>query len=918
MIISKIVGELENQIACYAFGWTCARRLGVQLKLDITAFENSRLHKYSLGHFFLEAEIASDEEIAHARSTLHIFETTPPYDPEVRNAVRDGCYLEGDWSDFRYTEESLEEFRRCFLLQTPLDLESELIKRKILESSSASLHVPRGQCYRNSNYFQLPLSYYEEALTQVLGAIPNVHFYVFSDDLDWVKSNLKIHANHTWVGENDSSRNFIDFELIRSCQNHVIANTPFSLWAAHLGESGANWVPQQYFKLSHSSLPSISSRISQPVWPPKWHVIPLRVSNIRAVDYANLPGGYSDGPRIRVAVTGLYEEALHGGKIFKNPEAPIGAELHRPWCELFRHGACHGIDYLTVDQFDSSDTIDAAIFIDRPRSSNHFADSLLQLRIPKYLVIYECEVIRAENWDLAYHAHFDRIFTWNDNLIDNIRYFKLTFSLETTPRFDFNVLKSAFEQRRLITMIAGGKFTKHPNELYSARINAINWYEKNAPDAFDLHGPGWPGGVLKTWRGAVSDKLGTLAKYRFCICFENASGYAGYITEKLLDCLVAGVVPVYLGAPNVTDWVPSTCFIDYRTFKDFEQLHAFLSGMSAPEHGSYLDAISLFLSSESSYPFSIDRFVTSLSSHLARDVKRHQQRQPRISIAIPTYNQAAYLELAVERALTQDIDSLEVIIVDNASNDGTSEIATNLARSPRVRYMRQNSNIGAAQNWQTAAAVASGTALVMLSSDDFFLEGHLRRALDALDRHPNASLVYSPVITVNELGLPGRVLFHPAHPGVDYCGGRNEFQTLLSMDCYVTPSAAVIRREDFDRVGGFRSGIRAALDWDLWIRMSAQGGDFLFYRLPSVCYRFHQQQDTIRAVMSGDLLTDHVNIVNHVLLNYGFESLGENHRSIAALLAGKVARQGGAVPSEVVGRAHSLINLLTSKSILES
>jgi hypothetical protein len=193
------------------------------------------------------------------------------------------------------------------------------------------------------------------------------------------------------------------------------------------------------------------------------------------------------------------------------------------------------------------------------------------------------------------------------------------------------------------------------------------------------------------------------------------------------------------------------------------------------------------------------------------------------------------------------------------------------------------------------------------------LEGHLRRALDALDRHPTASLVYSPVVTVNEVSLPGRVHFHPAHPGVDYCGGRNEFQTLLSMDCYVTPSAAVIRREDFDRAGGFRPGIRAALDWDLWIRMSAQGRDFLFYRLPSVCYRFHQQQDTVRAVTSGDLLADHVNIVDYVLAHYGFESLGESHRSIAALLAGRVARQGGAVPSGVVERAHSLINSLISK-----
>ncbi len=116
-------------------------------------------------------------------------------------------------------------------------------------------------------------------------------------------------------------------------------------------------------------------------------------------------------------------------------------------------------------------------------------------------------------------------------------------------------------------------------ELYSERIRAIRWFEKNQPSQFDLYGKGWDltlppnlspfRPVLQplydlvfphypSYRGGITSKRAILKHYKFSICYENARDIPGYITEKIFDCFFAGCVPVYLGASNVTDYIPGT------------------------------------------------------------------------------------------------------------------------------------------------------------------------------------------------------------------------------------------------------------------------------------------------------------------------------------------------------------------------
>jgi glycosyltransferase involved in cell wall biosynthesis len=310
------------------------------------------------------------------------------------------------------------------------------------------------------------------------------------------------------------------------------------------------------------------------------------------------------------------------------------------------------------------------------------------------------------------------------------------------------------------------------------------------------------------------------------------------------------------------------------------------------DYEKYLTAIKSFLTSGYSYLFSIDFMITELTSSIVRDVKKNRGTQSLMSVVIPTCNHGDYIAEAINSVLNQGIDDLEIIIVDNASTDNTKDIIQQNFFDSRILYFRHKKNVGAPINWRTATGVASGKYLAILSSDDFYLGGHLVRAIAALESHKNAGLVYCPVICVNNNSTPTHILAHPGHPSVDYCGGRNETIDLLKFDCYVTPSSAVIRREAFDLSGGINQNLAAAIDWDLWIRIAEVGYDFLFFKTPDTCYRYHPHQDTSRAIMSGDLYFDHLKILSRWIHRHGVNSLQPYENEIFNLLIWRKQNQG--------------------------
>jgi len=194
-------------------------------------------------------------------------------------------------------------------------------------------------------------------------------------------------------------------------------------------------------------------------------------------------------------------------------------------------------------------------------------------------------------------------------------------------------------------LIASQKYSWVSQELYTERVRAIRWFEKNHPGEFDLYGQRWDrfffqkklsivNPVLNLvyrkcpWlprrqrfpsaRGSVAAKRDILRQYKFSICYENAS-YPGWITEKILDPMFAGCVPIYQGDPGVAGFVPKEAFIDKRQFADYESLYRYLKEMPPTQYEAMRQAIHRFVHGEAIQAMGPEAFTELIVREIIND-----------------------------------------------------------------------------------------------------------------------------------------------------------------------------------------------------------------------------------------------------------------------------------------------------------
>jgi glycosyltransferase involved in cell wall biosynthesis len=130
--------------------------------------------------------------------------------------------------------------------------------------------------------------------------------------------------------------------------------------------------------------------------------------------------------------------------------------------------------------------------------------------------------------------------------------------------------------------------------------------------------------------------------------------------------------------------------------------------------------------------------------------------RPTVSIGLPVYNAERYLKECLDSLLAQSFCDFEVVVCDNASDDNTAAIADDYARrDPRVRVYRADRNHGLAWNWNRAFALASGRYFKWAAADDVHLPHYLERTLEVLLVEPDAVLVHSRTVEVDEHGVEG-------------------------------------------------------------------------------------------------------------------------------------------------------------------
>jgi len=269
------MGGLGNQMFQYAIGRKIALANGAPLKLDIMWHINKPDRPYSLHHFAINAEMATEDEIAklskakmplykrvinsvkevgkpyYLRSEIH--EKCVDFDPNILH-ISDGAYLNGYWQSEKYFKDIEEVLRSDFKVIEPLSTINMKCAQQIITSNAIAIHVRRGDYVSNPATHQVhgtcSLDYYQEAMDLILSKVQEPHFFVFSDDPKWALENIRTDSPITYVCNNPPERNYDDLRLMSLCKHFIIANSSFSWWGAWLSENDDKIVvaPAQWFQ----------------------------------------------------------------------------------------------------------------------------------------------------------------------------------------------------------------------------------------------------------------------------------------------------------------------------------------------------------------------------------------------------------------------------------------------------------------------------------------------------------------------------------------------------------------------------------------------------------------------------------------------------------------------------------------------
>lgn len=341
-----------------------------------------------------------------------------------------------------------------------------------------------------------------------------------------------------------------------------------------------------------------------------------------------------------------FDSHTRNNEIFQSPE-PL--EL---WSEYRRVLLSEGYDVSTED-IHTPISSDFTILYRLPSLR-----LLLQMLINRkaHLMMYqqfEPEVVIPihSKKTMRWFSHlFGAVLTWDDDLVDNKKFFKFCYPYES---INTETPIRHFKERRLITNISGNKNGFGSGELYSKRREFIRFMEQSHPEDFTFYGKGWSVKPFPSYGGTVLDKDATLAQYRFSLCFENLSTANGYITEKIFDCLSSGCVPVYWGAKNIAEYIPFPCYIDFRKFKDFEELYQYIKNMSSSEYERYIQAKNDFATSAFSIPFKYKSFIHSIITAL--NMLQNQRSFSYFNAWCAFFLYAIYLTFSILRFLSQKL-----------------------------------------------------------------------------------------------------------------------------------------------------------------------------------------------------------------------------------------------------------------------
>ncbi len=209
-------------------------------------------------------------------------------------------------------------------------------------------------------------------------------------------------------------------------------------------------------------------------------------------------------------------------------------------------------------------------------------------------------------------------------------------------------------------------------------------------------------------------------------------------------------------------------------------------------------------------------------------------RHPKVSVCVPTYNRAHYLSSCLDSIFGQTFSDFEVIVADNASTDGTPKMAAGFS-DPRLRYVRNPSNLGQIPNINRALSFCTGDYVSICHDDDVYAPDMLQRQVEVMTEHPNVSLVHTAVWMMSETGEIRRL--HRVSKDNYIVKGTEAFFRYLAHSHDIVFSTVMVRKTCYEAVGSFDSAFLCA-DFEMWLKLALQG-DIAYLAEPLAGYRVH-------------------------------------------------------------------------------
>jgi len=223
MNVIRLYGGLGNQLFQYAFG-KAQRKNGTEVCFTTNWYnaKRSATRPYMLGKFDVDVKI---------RPFICGYIIRDPHRFDLDLLKRNNCNFIGYWQQKEYYIDLLPVLRKEFCVREELYTEEFLKAREdVLNSNSVSMHVRRGDLLMGGRDYAQTVDYYNRALDIMKSLKGDCKVFVFSDDLSWCKENFK---DVTFI----SLPEYLDFEIMKLCKHHIIANSTFSWWASFLNDN---------------------------------------------------------------------------------------------------------------------------------------------------------------------------------------------------------------------------------------------------------------------------------------------------------------------------------------------------------------------------------------------------------------------------------------------------------------------------------------------------------------------------------------------------------------------------------------------------------------------------------------------------------------------------------------------------------